>query len=80
MESTGLLPHSLLYTVGNFQRRTFCKFRSLGAIHETFLREIWGRGILWHGKSEQSAQSYFSPIRDSFPPGKFPALRYASKI
>ena len=28
------------------------------AIRESFLREIWGRGILWYGKSKQSAKVF----------------------
>ena len=79
MESTGLLPHSLLYTVGNFQRRTFCKFRSFGAIHETFLREIWGRGTFGMAKVSNPHNHIFHQFTTVFP-GKFPALRYASKI
>ena len=50
-------------------------------IRESFLCKIWGRGILWHGMSEQSmkvfsAKSVFSPICKSFLPQKFPAIRY----
>ena len=43
---------------------TFREFRGFGAIRESFLREIWGRGVLWCGKSEH------------FLPRKFPAIRY----
>ena len=28
------------------------------AIHESFLREIWERGVLWHGMSEQSTKVF----------------------
>ena len=53
------------------------------AIRVSFLREIWRCGILWHGTSELSAKvfsvkSYFSAIRESFLPRKFPAIPYAS--
>ena len=32
------------------------------AIHESFLRKILDRGILWHGKSKQSAQVFSAKI------------------
>ena len=43
---------------------TFREFRGFGAICESFLREIWGRGVLWRGKSEQFARKY-SPSKVS---------------
>ena len=43
---------------------TFCEFRGFGAIRESFLCEIWGRGILWCGKSEQFAKIF---SLESFP-------------
>ena len=41
-----------------FEEENFRKFRGFVAIHESFLCEIWGRGILWHGKSEQFAKVF----------------------
>ena len=61
------------------REKNFREFRGF-----VFMREIWGRGVLWHGKSEQSAKVflakiYFSPIRESFLPRKFPAIRYFAR-
>ena len=36
--------------------------RCFVAIRESFLREIWGRGVLWHGKNEQSAKIFSTKI------------------
>ena len=41
-----------------FEGENFCEFRGFVAIRESFLRKIWGRGILWHNKSEQSAKVF----------------------
>ena len=62
------------------REKTFCEFCGFVAICKSFLCEIWGHGILWHGTSEQSVKvfstkSYFSPICKSFLPQKFPAIQ-----
>ena len=67
--------------VGSFEEENFHKFHGCMAIRESFLPEIWERGILWHSKSEQSPKfssqkSHFSVIRESFLSRKFPAIRY----
>ena len=67
---------------GNFRGRKLRGFCGFVAIRESFLREIWGCGILWHGKSEQSAKVFsakivFSPIHESFLPRKFSVIRYS---
>ena len=36
----------------------FSKFCGFVAIHESFLCKIWGHGVLWCGKSEQSAKVF----------------------
>ena len=41
-----------------FEGENFCEFRSFVAIRESFLCEIWERGVLWHGTSEQSAKVF----------------------
>ena len=45
------------------QRKTFegensCEFCSFMAIYESFLHKVWGHGILWNGKSKQSAKVF----------------------
>jgi len=40
----------------------FCEFRGFVAICQSFLREIWRRGVLWHGTSEQSAKVFSAKI------------------
>ena len=47
-----------------FEGETFREFCGFGAIRKSFLREIWGRGILWRGKSEQFAKVF---SLESFP-------------
>ena len=74
--------HSLSYSGKTFKGENSCESRSFVTICESFLREIWGRDILWYGKSEQSAKiffvkiEYFLPIRKSLLPQKFPAIWY----
>ena len=59
----------------------FCKFRCFVAIHESFLCKIWGRGVLWCGKSEQPVKFFsskivfFTNLRIFFPQ-MFPAIQY----
>jgi len=67
---------------GNFWGRKLTQIsRGFVAICESFLHEIWGRGGLSRGKSEQSVKVFsakiiFSPIHNKFLPRKFPAIRY----
>ena len=66
---------------GNFRGRKLLQISHFVAICVSFLCEIWRCGVLWYGKNEQSAKVlprklYFSPIRESFLPRKFPAIRY----
>ena len=49
-------------TVGTFEGENFHEFRSFVAIRESFLREIWERGVLWHSKSEQSTKVFSAKI------------------
>ena len=51
------------------REKTFVNFVVLRVftIHESFLYEIWKRGVLWYNKSEQSAKVYLV----------FPAVWYA---
>ena len=60
--------------------------RILWFCHYTRKFSTWNLGcdVLWHCKSEQSAKVFsaivFSPIRRSFLPWKFPAIRYVLKF
>ena len=45
-------------TAGTFEGEKFREFCGFVAIRKTFLCKIWGRGILWRGKSEQSAKVF----------------------
>ena len=64
--------------LGATKGKNFHEFCSFVAIHKGFLRKIWRRGILWRGKTKQSAKvsPQKSPIHERFLPRKFPALRY----
>ena len=73
---------SKLYRIaGNFRGRKLSrKFRGFVAMHESFLRKIWG--VAFFGAEQASNpqkfslwKSYFSPIRESFLPQKFPTIR-----
>ena len=46
---------SLPYS-GKLEEENFHKFHGFMAICESFIRKIWGRGVLWHSKSEQSVK------------------------
>ena len=68
------------YRSGKLSREKTCEFRGFVAICKSFLCKIWGHGILWRGTSKQlvkvfSVKSYFSPIRESFLPQKFPTIQ-----
>ena len=52
---------SLLYS-GKLEEENFHKFRGFMAICQSFIREIWGRGVLWHGKNEQSVKVFSMKI------------------
>ena len=71
----------LYHIAENFQGRKLSWIsRFCGYTRKFSLRNL-GRGVLRHGKSEQSAKVFsakigFSPIRGSFLPWKFPAIRY----
>ena len=71
-----LLPYS-----GKLSRgKTFANFAVLW-LYAKFSPRNLGRDVLWRCKSEQSAQVFsakivFPPIRKSFLPRKFPAIRY----
>ena len=41
-----------------FEGENFCNFCGFMAKRESFLSEIWGRGVFWHGKSKQSAKVF----------------------
>ena len=51
-----------------FEGKDFHKFHSFVAVRESFLSEIWGHGVLWHGNLQKFSfrKSYFSLIRESF--------------
>ena len=51
--------HILLYSG---KGENFCEFHGFVAICESFLRKFWGRGVLWHGTGEQSAQVFSAKI------------------
>ena len=47
------------------------------AIRESFLRKIWGHGVLWHGTSEQSVKVFSAKIAFfTNSPSKVPAIQY----
>ena len=54
-----------------FEGENFREFRRFVAI-----REIWGRGILWRGKSEQSTKVFSAKIVFFTNLRKFSAIRY----
>ena len=61
---------NLLYSWKISREKSFVSF--VASYLQSFLHEIWGYGVLWRGKSEQSVKvlsvkSYFSPICESFP-------------
>ena len=51
-----------LCLAGNFWGRKLLWISRFVAIRESFLREIWGRGVLWHGTSEQSTKVFSTKI------------------
>ena len=66
---------------GNFRGRKLSRISWFCAYLRIFIGETWGQGVLWCGTREQSvkvfsAKLYFSPIRESFLPLKFPAIQY----
>ena len=72
----------LHYTVQRetFEGENFSQFRGFVAIRESFLCEIWGRGIFLVApvstpRKFSLRKSYLPPIRESFLPPKFPAIR-----
>ena len=61
----------------------FREFRGFVAVRERFLREIWERSIFGVVKANNprefsSRKSYFSSLRESFLPQKFPLYGIAS--
>ena len=48
--------------VGIFRGKNFRDFCGFMAERKSFLREIWGRGVFQHGKSEQSAKVFSAEI------------------
>ena len=58
----GYLPKGVPYSGKLSKGKNLRKFRSFVAICESFLHEILGRGILWHGKNEQSAKVFSAKI------------------
>jgi len=63
----------------NFRGRKLSRISWFCGYSRKFSPWNLGRGIHWRGTSEQSAKispqkSYFSPIRESFLPQKFPAI------
>ena len=63
-----------------FESENFRKFRGFVAIRKGFLHKIWGCGTFGAAKASNlrkfsPRKSYFSPIRESFLPRKFPAIR-----
>ena len=73
------------YTGKLSREKTFQEFRSFVAICKSFLCKIWGCGVLWGGKVSNPRKfflrkSYFSPIRESFRPRKFPAIWYLCEM
>ena len=72
---------------GKFRIAENCRGRKLSQIlwfcgyTQKFSPQNLGHGVLWHGKSKQSAKVFsaknaFSPIRKSFLPRKFLPIRY----
>ena len=58
-----------------FEGENFHKFCSFVAICKSFLHKIWGLGVFWSGKSEQSAflqKSYFHQFAKVFSLESFP--------
>ena len=55
-------PHPKYRIAGNFQGRKLSRILWFVAIHKSFLHEIWGHGIHWRGKSEQSAKVFSAKI------------------
>ena len=45
-----------------FEGENLCEFRSFVAVCESFLRKIWGHGVLWCGTNEQSAKIFSAKI------------------
>ena len=45
-----------------FEGENFHNFCGFVAIHESFLYEIWGRGVLWRGKTEQSTKVFLAKV------------------
>ena len=67
-----------------FEGENFREFRGFVAIHESFLREIWGMVSFGAAKASNPWKfslwkTYFSPIHESFLPQKFPAIRYITE-
>ena len=65
----------------NFQGRKLLRISRFCCYTRKFSPWNLGRGVLWRCKSEQSVKVFFakivfSPIRESFLPWKFPAIRY----
>ena len=72
-------------TTGKLSReKTFMNFTVLW-LYAKFSPRNLGCDVLWRCKSEQSAKVFsakiiFPPIRESFLPRKFPAIRYMGSI
>ena len=62
----------------SFEGENFCEFCGFVAICTSFSLQNLGCGVLWHGKTKQSAKIVFSPICESFLSRKFSATRYPS--
>ena len=68
----------------NFRGRKLSRISQFYRYTQKFTPRNLGRGVLWHCKCEQSTKVFstivFSPIRKSFLPLKFPAIRYVLKF
>ena len=62
--------------VENFRGRKLLRILRFCGYLRKFSPQILGCGVIWHGKSKQSTNVFFSPIGKSFLPRKFSAIWY----
>ena len=68
----------------NFRGRKLLQILQFWAIRKSFLCKIWGVASFGTAKASNPRKfsprkAYFSPIRESFLPRKFPAIRYVER-
>ena len=70
--------HTWYRMAGNFQRKRLPQISRFCGCSRKFSLQIWGHGILWHSKSEQSAKVFFPKIVFFINSWKFSPLKVSS--